>query len=809
MSRYTLLEPREDLGRNVPVTSYEGLAIHHPNTNREAVRTGNAAAVDSHGQFVNGELESTRREGSHTLVKKDIIFQDPSGNANVSVPAPIEGYAHYLNPNTFGGVRIYDKPFGTPGAQLIGQVLHMDDRTFTKREGELIHYGEPLGIQSGTGPKGRHHYGTHAHVEVEPAQFQRYINDVLQGRIQNNGVVAPAQPGGATPSPDSGTLKDTLLTVREQGEGVKRLQEALNKAGIRDDAGQPLPTTGYFGDKTEAAVRKYQEQHGLKVDGQAGENTLKGLGIYPGQQQTTPQPNPQQPNPQQPPVQQPPPSQPQQPSQTPAQTNPYGFGPDNELGRLIGRGEGSYNSYNRGNAGDSSKPQNLTDLTVGEVMRRQELSKSDPNYLFAVGKYQFVDSTLKETVEKLGIDKNAKFTPQLQEKMFADYLIDEKRPAVHNYITGKTGGPQGLHSAQVALSMEFASVGDPDKGGRSHYDKVGNNSASITPKEVQTALDHMREQYQKNLQSGMTADQAYKALSGDPNKYTQNAGATGQTQAPGGGLDDKLLIKGEDGPGVKRLQEALNAAGIQVNGKPLPTTGHFGDMTEQAVRQYQEQKGLHPVDGKAGHDTLTALGIYPGQQQAPKAEAPHPQQATPPQQTAPQQTPNPQQPQQTAPQQTPNPQTPPSASSEKPPVDASQPQRSVDTDKPSIADPKHPDHRLYEQAMANLQQLGPSGGFKSQDELTKAAAAVAADAKASGLNSIDHVAKTNTPNGQTLLVAVEGNPTNPAAKNAYVDYAQATTQTVDQSSRMAEAARTREAQQQAQTQENRVAVSGR
>jgi hypothetical protein len=80
---------------------------------------------------------------------------------------------------------------------------------------------------------------------------------------------------------------------------------------------------------------------------------------------------------------------------------------------------------------------------------------------------------------------------------------------------------------------------------------------------------------------------------------------------------------------------------------------------------------------------------------------------------------------------------------------------------------------------------------------------VAADARASGLNSIDHVAKTNTPNGQTLLVAVEGNPTNPASKNSYIDYTQATTQTVDQSSRMAEATRTQQqatpapAQQQA------------
>ncbi|MGN6153229.1 MAG: hypothetical protein ACTHOH_14670, partial [Lysobacteraceae bacterium] len=53
-------------------------------------------------------------------------------------------------------------------------------------------------------------------------------------------------------------------------------------------------------------------------------------------------------------------------------------------------------------------------------------------------------------------------------------------------------------------------------------------------------------------------------------------------------------------------------------------------------------------------------------------------------------------------------------------------------------------------------------------------------------------AKTNTPNGQTLLVAVEGNPTNPASKNSYIDYGQATTQTVDQSTRMAEATRTQQ-----------------
>jgi putative chitinase len=48
-----------------------------------------------------------------------------------------------------------------------------------------------------------------------------------------------------------------------------------------------LPTTGYFGEKTEAAVRRYQEQKGLEVDGKAGENTLKALGLYPGQERAS------------------------------------------------------------------------------------------------------------------------------------------------------------------------------------------------------------------------------------------------------------------------------------------------------------------------------------------------------------------------------------------------------------------------------------------------------------------------------------------------------------------------------------------
>lgn len=59
-----------------------------------------------------------------------------------------------------------------------------------------------------------------------------------------------------------------------RGEDVKQLQIALKNAGY--DPGQ---TDGIFGKKTERAVKRFQKDHRLKVDGIAGEKTQKALGL--------------------------------------------------------------------------------------------------------------------------------------------------------------------------------------------------------------------------------------------------------------------------------------------------------------------------------------------------------------------------------------------------------------------------------------------------------------------------------------------------------------------------------------------------
>lgn len=62
----------------------------------------------------------------------------------------------------------------------------------------------------------------------------------------------------------------------------------------------------------------------------------------------------------------------------------------------------------------------------------------------------------------------------------------------------------------------------------------------------------------------------------------------------------KPTMTGDD---VKALQMLLN----EVNGADLVVDSHFGKLTEKAVKNFQKIKGLK-VDGKAGKNTITALG---------------------------------------------------------------------------------------------------------------------------------------------------------------------------------------------------------
>ena len=58
------------------------------------------------------------------------------------------------------------------------------------------------------------------------------------------------------------------------GCDVQRVQSALNRAGAS------LTVDGKYGTKTEQAVKNFQEDNGLTVDGICGPTTWGALGMY-------------------------------------------------------------------------------------------------------------------------------------------------------------------------------------------------------------------------------------------------------------------------------------------------------------------------------------------------------------------------------------------------------------------------------------------------------------------------------------------------------------------------------------------------
>ncbi len=378
-------------------------------------------------------------------------------------------------------------------------------------------------------------------------------------------------------------------------------------------------------------------------------------------------------------------------------------------------------------------------MTVGEIMRRQDLPRSDADRLFAVGKFQIIPGTMEETVRALGVDRNARYTPELQERMFADYLIDEKRPAVHGYITSRTSGAEGLGRAQLALAQEFASVADP-RTGRSYYDgDSAGNSASITAEQAAGALGQMRRAYQANIDQGMAPGDAYRAI-GD------RAPGEGRIEVPGSTPQARadasaVLRDGDRGEAVTRLQQQLNLLGQRDrDGRALETDGVFGPRSRDAVEAFQRRQGLE-VDGIVGARTHTALREAQERQQSMQ---------------------------------------PPS--------------------QPSLSDTCHPDHAMFRQALSGLGQLDPSRtGLGDGDAMRNAAAALVVDARARGMDRIDEVALGG---GGRELFAVQGQLEDPAHLRIKVDKTQAAAQPIERSSELlAQAADAQQPRQQREQEE--------
>lgn len=277
----------------------------------------------------------------------------------------------------------------------------------------------------------------------------------------------------------------------------------------------------------------------------------------------------------------------------------------NPLYELMARGESGaagYDAFNRGTYQDASgrerirpgtPPTDFSRMTVGELQDLQHLPRADPQRVFAVGKYQIIPSTMDEALSKLGVSRDAPFSPELQDRIFTEVLLRDKRPGIHAYITGAAGAT--LERAQYDLAREWASFGDPYKDGRSHYG--GANRAHITLEQSASALVQLRESYQRAEAQGASREEAWHAATAiTPEQRTLAASGA-------------LLRQGMRGEAVHALQADLARFDYTGrDGRPLTLDGVFGPETQSALRAYQRDHGL-AADGIAGPATLASIGL--------------------------------------------------------------------------------------------------------------------------------------------------------------------------------------------------------
>lgn len=212
---------------------------------------------------ITGHFGEHRGEKSHG--GSDFNYVGGQTGRNLQHPtihAPIAGTVTSVG-GKYGTVMIQDAQGNSH------QILHMQDTKV--KVGQHVEPGDPIGTMGGRGPQGANQYAQHVHYQMkDPAG--KLINPET---YWNKGIQQEAGKHGHAHDHDhapAGTLRKG-----DRSDEVTKLQEELNRLGVRDANGNRLSEDGKFGDNTREAVQAFQKQQGLKDDGIVGRDTFGKL----------------------------------------------------------------------------------------------------------------------------------------------------------------------------------------------------------------------------------------------------------------------------------------------------------------------------------------------------------------------------------------------------------------------------------------------------------------------------------------------------------------------------------------------------
>jgi len=421
---------------------------------------------------------------------------------------------------------------------------------------------------------------------------QEWERKFQQGYLERLGTVQP-EPGRERPAAGStspaGAMADGQLKRGEEGPEVKRLQERLNALGYGRADGTPLVTNGTFGPNTEAAVVKFQKEHGLQGLGVVGTNTLAALDAAEqakargGQTPERPAPTPERSD---------------TGAKAPASHAIYSEAHQHFLasGNKFEYGRGDMTLNNREGNGKTDRSRTEQDL--------------DRDGLKGVDCSSFVWRGLKNA--GYGVPKEPFSTHAL---FNGSQVTDYAKKNFDVIPAGEAKRANG--SLQPGDIVMFK---DKDSGGQhvgivKGYDSKGHlefigSQVSTGPAAAKAGPGSYWNGGEFEIVGALRAKPEFQVrapLNGTPDLPAGNANPRpSPTTTPTAGADGQLK-RGEEGPEVKRVQERLNDLGYKgADGKPLAEDGKFGPNTEAAVIRFQKEHGLQGL-GMVGPKTMTAL----------------------------------------------------------------------------------------------------------------------------------------------------------------------------------------------------------
>lgn len=140
-----------------------------------------------------------------------------------------------------------------------------------------------------------------------------------------------------------------------------------------------------------------------------------------------------------------------------------------KIRQIIESAESRKHGYDAVQFGAKIRPEKRpTQMTIGEINAWIDATPGQPH---AIGRYQFIPSTLRRLVALLALDEGELFSPDVQDRL-SDILLDEA-----GYGKFRAG-----HITRHTFMHNLAKIwaGLPTSSGQSYYDGYAGNKASIS-----------------------------------------------------------------------------------------------------------------------------------------------------------------------------------------------------------------------------------------------------------------------------------------------------------------------------------------